>query len=117
MTLPYDVRRNPTWRGVERAKASIRDLAANRKTIGLICGGAGIGKNTLTRQIAKQHLIAYVPEDRPDNAAALVSCTWRNIMYPLHVLNECDHLLRDPHGDEHHQIDARNTTALRSLHQ
>ncbi len=117
MTLPYDVRRNPTWIGVERAKASIRDLAANRKTIGLICGGAGIGKNTLTRQIAKQHLIAYVPEDRPDNAAALVSCTWRNIMYPLHVLNECDHLLRDPHGDEHHQIDARNTTALRSLHQ
>ncbi|MGP0002635.1 MAG: hypothetical protein ACLPKW_33555, partial [Acetobacteraceae bacterium] len=96
MTLPYDVRRNATWIGVERAKASIRDLAANRKTIGLICGGAGIGKNTLTRQIAKQHLIKYVPEDRPDNAAALVSCTWRNVMCPLHVLNECDHLLRDP---------------------
>ena len=96
MTLPYDVRRNPTWIGVERAKASIRDLAANRKTIGLICGGAGIGKNTLTRQIAKQHLIKYVPEDRPANAAALVSCTWRNVMCPLHVLNECDHLLRDP---------------------
>ena len=96
MTLPYDVRRNATWIGVERAKASIRDLAANRKTIGLICGGAGIGKNTLTRQIAKQHLIKYVPEDRPANAAALVSCTWRNVMCPLHVLNECDHLLRDP---------------------
>ena len=96
LTLPYDVRRNPTWIGVERAKASIRDLAANRKTIGLICGGAGIGKNTLTRQIAKQHLIKYVPEDRPANAAALVSCTWRNVMCPLHVLNECDHLLRDP---------------------
>ena len=96
MTLPYDVRRNPTWIGVERAKANIRDLAANRKTIGLICGGPGIGKNTLTRQIAKQHLIKYVPEDRPDNAAALVSATWRNIMFPLHVLNECDHLLRDP---------------------
>ena len=96
MTLPYDVHRNPTWIGVERAKANIRDLAANRKTIGLICGGAGTGKNTLTRQIAKQHLIKYVPEDRPANAAALVSCTWRNLMCPLHVLNECDHLLRDP---------------------
>ena len=96
MTLPFDVRRNPTWIGVERAKASIRDLAANRKTIGLICGGPGIGKNTLTRQIAKQHLIKYIPEDRPDNAAALVSATWRNITFPLHVLNECDHLLCDP---------------------
>ena len=61
MTLPYDVRRNPTWIGVERAKANIRDLAANRKTIGLICGGAGTGKNTLTRQIAKQHLIKVRP--------------------------------------------------------
>ena len=95
MDLP-DIRKNVTYLGVERGKSTMRDLAADRKTIGLVCGGAGCGKNVLPRKIAKQHRIGYVPEDRPDNAAALVSMTWQNRDRQLHILNECNHLMRDP---------------------
>jgi hypothetical protein len=93
--LPFDVKKNPTYQAVEKTKAVIRDLAAGRRTIGLASGGTGMGKTTLTRQICHHHLIKHVPEDRPANASALVSVTWANRMYPVHVLNECDSLLRD----------------------
>ena len=92
----FNMPKNPTYQGVVKAESSVGDLAANRKTVGLICGGSGVGKTTIPRLIAKRHLIGFVPEDRPDNAAALVSMTWQNRMHPLHILNECNHLLRDP---------------------
>jgi hypothetical protein len=94
MALPFEWRKNPIFLGVELAKETIRQVAAGHRTIGLFGGGASIGKTYLTRQICRQHRIKEVPEDRPDNAEALVSMTWRHREHPVHVLNECDHILR-----------------------
>jgi hypothetical protein len=77
MKLPFEWRKNSIFQGVELAKETIRQVAAGHRTIGLIGGGASTGKNDLTRQIC-QHRIKEVPEDRPDNAEALVSTTWRH---------------------------------------
>ena len=94
MALPFEWRKNPIFLGVELAKETIRQVAAGHRTIRLIGGGASIGKTYLARQICRQHRIKEVPEDRPDNAEALVSMTWRHREHPVHVLNECDHILR-----------------------
>jgi hypothetical protein len=107
MKLPFEWRKNSIFQGVELAKETIRQVAAGYRTIGLIGGGASTGKNYLTRQICRQHRIKEVPEDRPDNAEALVSMTWRHRKLPVHVLNECDHLLR---GE-------RNMSVLKLMHE
>jgi hypothetical protein len=107
MKLPFEWRKNSIFQGVELAKETIRQVAAGYRTIGLIGGGASTGKNYLTRQICRQHRIKEVPEDRPDNAEALVSMTWRHRDLPVHVLNECDHLLR---GE-------RNMNVLKLMHE
>jgi hypothetical protein len=114
MKLPFEWRKNSIFQGVELAKETIRQVAAGYRTIGLIGGGASTGKNYLTRQICRQHRIKEVPEDRPDNAEALVSMTWRHRDLPVHVLNECDHLLR---GERNMKADARRTPQVCALHE
>jgi hypothetical protein len=94
MAMPFDVKKNPTFLGVEAAKGIIKDVAAGRRTLGLIGSGTGVGKTFYVRQICRRHLIGHVPEDNPANAEALVSMTWNNRHHPVHVLNECDHLFR-----------------------
>ena len=94
MAYPWDVRKNAIFQGVEASKAVMRDVAANRRSLALIGGGSGIGKTYHLRRIAKRHLIHHVPEDNPANAESLVSVTWQNRIWPVHSLNECDHLLR-----------------------
>lgn len=94
MAYPWDIHRNEVFIGVEAAKDIMRDVAAGRRTLALIGGGTGVGKTYNLRQIARRHLIRHVPEDNPANAESLVSVTWQNRFWPVHALNECDHLLR-----------------------
>src|SRR5437660_195329 len=94
MTLLYDINRNPTYRAVQIMRLTLREVAEGKRMLALICGGSGIGKTYLGRQICRKAGIKQVPEERPTNVDALVNFFWAYLRYPVVMLDECDHLLR-----------------------
>ena len=94
MNLPYDIQANPTYQGVQVMLYAITAVARGEKTQTLIGGGTGIGKTFHVRRICRKIGIKEVPEERPTTLDALVSFYWLHRHYPVALLDECDHLLR-----------------------
>jgi hypothetical protein len=95
MALPFDVTKNPTWLGMQAAKHVITRIVQGHRTLGLVGGGAGVGKTHEVRYIGRQHGIKNIVERRPDNAEALVQIVWVHRDHEVLVHNECDHLFRN----------------------
>jgi hypothetical protein len=95
MALQFDIRKNPTWLGRQAAKHVITQIIQGHRTLGLIGGGAGIGKTYDVRYIGRRHGFKNIVERRPENAEALVQIVWVHRDHEVLVHNECDHLLRN----------------------
>jgi hypothetical protein len=92
--LPYDISTNPTYRGVQVMRDTVTAVARGEIMGTIIGGGTGIGKTFLVHQICRKAGIKEVPDERPTSLDALVSFFWLYRAYPVGLLDECDHLLR-----------------------
>ena len=76
MALPFDIKKNPTFVGMQAGERVITQIVQGRKTLGLIGGGSAVGKTYKVRSIARRHGIKQVIERRPDNAEAMVQIVY-----------------------------------------
>jgi hypothetical protein len=94
MALPFNMTHNEVYRGIRASDLMFRQIARGDRTLGLACGGSGIGKNYRLERTCHRHNIRDLPTDRPRTASALVNMTSEHRDKPVHVLNECDGLLQ-----------------------